>query len=324
MMAFSPGGALLVSDKADGKILAFLDPQHAGRAQKSATVLDGLNQPHGIAFYQGKLYVAETNAVRRYDWNEAQLRASGGQLIASLPGGGMHDTRTIVFGNGKMYVSVGSDCNVCIERDKRRGAVLEFNIDGSGERVFASGLRNAVGMALNPPTGTVWVTENGRDQLGDNIPPDEVNDLGRNGGDFGWPYCYGNRVADSSQGKSYDCASTIPAKIEIQAHSAPLGLAFYTDTMFPAEYRGSLYVALHGSWNRNVPTGYKVVRVKLNADGQPVGPPEDFITGWLEPGGGRGVRMGRPVGIVVGPDDAMYISDDMAGVIYRVTWNSSR
>ena len=200
--------------------------------------------------------------------------------------------------------------------------MLEFNDDGTGERIFAYGLRNAVGLAVNPKTNTIWTTENGRDWLGDNLPPDEINDLGQNGGNFGWPFCYGNRIPDRSQTKGDDdrCKGTIPPKVEIQAHSAPLGMAFYTATMFPEEYRGNIFLALHGSWNRSVPTGYKIIRVKLNDKGEPQGT-EDFITGWIKPGETKkGVWMGRPVGIVVGPEGAMYISDDSAGMVYRVTY----
>jgi glucose/arabinose dehydrogenase len=322
MMAFSPAGVLLVTETSEGKVVGFPDPRRTGHPERTVTVLDDLNAPHGIAFHDGKLYVAETNQVRRYDWDETQLRASNGRVMAQLPGSGEHFTRTLQFANGKMYVSVGSSCNACVENDRRRATVLEFKEDGSGERVFAYGLRNAVGLALNSKTGTIWVTENGRDWLGDNLPPDEINDLGANGGDFGWPYCYGNRVTDTSHTKPGDerCKGTISPKVEIQAHSAPLGLAFYTGTMFPAEYRDNLFVALHGSWNRSVPTGYKVIRIKLNPKSEPEGV-SDFITGWLRPGETRkGVWMGRPVGIVVGPEGALYVSDDSSGLIYRVTW----
>ena len=241
----------------------------------------------------------------------------------TFPGsGGGHSTRTILFANGKMYVAAGSSCNVCVEDDKRRAAVTEYNEDGSGERTFASGLRNAVGLTVNPKTGTIWATDNGRDWLGDDLPPEEVNDLGPRGGNAGWPYCYGNRVPDRSQSKDYDCSKTIAPAVEMQAHSAPLGLLFYDGEMFPPEYRGSLFVTFHGSWNRSVPTGYKVVRIKFNDKGEPQGPPEDFISGWIRPGETKkGKWMGRPVGLVVGPDGALYVSDDSAGVVYRVTWS---
>ncbi len=321
-MAFSPGGVLLVTDMSDGTVLAFPDAKHTGHADRMVPVLSGLDLPHGIAFHKGKLYVAEIDAVRRYDWDESELRAGNAQKIVNFPtSGGGHTTRTILFANNKMYVAVGSSCNVCTEDDKRRAAVTVYNEDGSNQRAFASGLRNAVGLAVNPRTNTIWATDNGRDWLGDDLPPEEVNDLGPKGGNAGWPYCYGNRVPDRSQSKDYDCSKTIAPVVEMQAHSAPLGLLFYDGEMFPPEYRGNLFVTFHGSWNRSVPTGYKVIRIKFNEKGEPEGPPEDFISGWLRPGETKkGVWMGRPVGIVVGPDGAMYVSDDSAGVVYRVTW----
>jgi glucose/arabinose dehydrogenase len=323
MMAFSPGGVLLVSESGEGKVVALPDPKHAGKAERTVNVLSGLNEPHGLAFYEGKLYVAENDKVRRYDWDEANLRVSNPKAFADLPGGGGHSTRSLLFHGGKMYVSAGSSCNVCIEKDPRRAAVTEFNPDGSGQKIFAKGLRNAVGLAVNPKTDTVWVTVNGRDWLGDNLPPEVVLDLGKDGGDAGWPYCYGDRVPDSKFTKPGDnrCKNVIPPKVQMQAHSAPLGLAFYEGSEFPPEYRNNIFVAFHGSWNRSVPTGYKIVRVKLDDKGQPQGGAEDFISGWLAPGETKKGRwMGRPVGIVFGSDGAMYVSDDAGGVIYRATY----
>jgi glucose/arabinose dehydrogenase len=320
MLAFSPNGVLLVTDTEEGKVLAFPDPQHSGRPERVVTVLEDLNAPHGIAIHNGKLYIAEINAVRRYDWDESRLSAGNGQKIADLPSsGGGHSTRTLLFFNNKLYVATGSSCNVCVEKDTRRAAVMEMNEDGSGQHVFAYGLRNAVGLAVNPKTNTIWSTDNGRDWLGDNLPPEEVNDLG-SGGNFGWPYCYGNRIPDRSQSKDYDCTKTIAPKVEMQAHSAPLNLTFYQGNMFPAEYRNNLFVTFHGSWNRSVPSGYKVVRIKVDDSDQPQGPPEDFLTGFIRPGETeKGLWMGRPVGLAVGPDGALYVSDDSAGVVYRIT-----
>ena len=327
MLVFSPGGVLLASESGEGKVVALPDPQHTGKAARTVTVLEGLNEPHGLAFYEGKLYVAENDKVRRYDWDERKLRATNPVKLADLPTGGGHSTRSILFHGGKMYVSAGSSCNVCVEKDPRRATVMEFNPDGSGQKIFAKGLRNAVGVAVNPKTDTVWVTVNGRDMLGDDIPPETIYDLGKEGGDGGWPYCYGDRVFDSQFAKSESgvgsdrCKNVMEPKVQMQAHSAPLGLAFYEGAQFPAEYRNNIFVAFHGSWNRSVPTGYKVVRVKLDDKGQPVGGAEDFITGWLAPGETKKGRwMGRPVGIVVGGDGTMYVSDDSAGVVYRVTY----
>ncbi len=323
MMVFSPGGVLMVSESGEGKVVALPDPKHVGKAERTVTVLDGLNEPHGLAFYEGKLYVAENVKVRRYDWDEANLRASDPKSLADLPAGGGHSTRTLLFHGGKMYVSAGSSCNVCIEKDPRRAAVMEFNPDGKGQKIFAKGLRNAVGLAVNPKTDTVWATVNGRDWLGDDLPPEVIVDLGQHGGDFGWPYCYGDRVPDPNFTTPGDdrCKNVARPKVQMQAHSAPLGLAFYEGSTFPAEYRNNLFVAFHGSWNRSVPTGYKVVRVKLDDKGQPQGSAEDFITGWLAPGETKKGRwMGRPVGIAFGGDGTMYLSDDAGGVIYRVTY----
>jgi len=323
MMAFSPGGVLLATSESGGTVTALPDAQHNGQATARVTVLKDLNGPHGIAFHNGELYVAEVTRLVRYSWDETHLRATNPVVVADLPESlGGHMTRTILFADQKLYVSAGSSCNVCSERDPRRAAVVEMNQDGSGAHLFASGLRNAVGLAFNERTRTVWVTDNGRDWLGDDLPPDEIDDLGSQGGDFGWPFCYGNRVPDASFGGTAErCRLTIPPRVELQAHSAPLGLIFYTGQMFPAEYHGDLLVAFHGSWNRSVPTGYKVVRVKVNERGEPEWV-QDFITGWLPPGETRrGKWMGRPVGLAIGADGSLYISDDGSGSIYRVTWH---
>ena len=323
MLIFSPGGVLLVSESGEGKVVALPDPNNSGKAERTVIVLSGLNEPHGLAFYQGKLYVAENDKVRSYEWDEKNLRATNPRKLADLPTGGGHSTRSILFHGGKMYISAGSSCNVCIEKDPRRATVMEFNPDGSGQKIFAKGLRNAVGVALNPKTDTVWVTVNGRDWLGDDLPPETIYDLGKNGGDAGWPYCYGDRVPDSNFTKPGDdrCNSVLEPKVQMQAHSAPLGLAFYEGTQFPAEYQNNIFLAFHGSWNRNIPTGYKVVRVRLDANGQPQGGAQDFITGFVAPGETKKGRwMGRPVGVVFGSDGSMYLSDDAANAVYRITY----
>ena len=323
MMAFSPGGVLLVTSTSDGKVLAFPDPQHSGKAQRTVTVLDDLNAPHGIAFYQGKLYVADTDEVLRYDWNESALRATNPQSLTKLARGGMHFTRSLIFHDGKMYVSSGSDCNICKEDDPHRAAVTEYTPEGRELRIFASGLRNAVGLAVNPLTKSVWASVNGRDWLGDNLPPDEINDLGKDGGNFGWPYCYGNKIPNpefKDEGPKI-CPTTIAPKVEIPAHSAPLGMDFYTGKAFPDEYRNGLFVALHGSWNRSALSGYRVGWVKIGSDGQPQSDVQDFLTGFITPGEKKnGPRMGRPAGVITGPDGALYVSDDTAGKIYRITY----
>ena len=323
MLTFTPGGVLLVSESGEGKVVALPDPKHTGKADRIVEVLTGLNEPHGLAFYEGELYIAENDKVRRYDWDETNLRATNPKVLTDLPTGGGHSTRTLLFHAGKMYVSAGSSCNVCIEKDPRRATVMEFNPDGTGQKIFAKGLRNAVGLAVNQKTDTIWVTVNGRDWLGDDLPPETIYDLGNGGVDAGWPYCYGDRVPDPNFTNPGDnrCQSVLEPKAQMQAHSAPLGLAFYEGSMFPAEYHNNIYVAFHGSWNRSVPTGYKVVRIKLDDKGQPQGGAQDFITGWLAPGETKHGRwMGRPVGIAFASDGSMYLTDDAGGVVYRVNW----
>lgn len=216
-----------------------------------------------------------------------------------------------------MLISVGSSCDVCEEQDPRRAKILAVDVCDGDLSTFASGLRNSVFMALHPVTGHVWATEMGRDYLGDDLPPDEIN-LILEGSHYGWPYCYGKRIHDDQfdpSGTHRDfCRDTIPSFIDIPAHSAPLGLAFFP-AEWPKEFRHNLLVAYHGSWNRTVPTGYKVVRYKLDAAGNFVDV-EDFITGWLTPQG----ALGRPVDILISPDGVIYISDDKAGVVYRLIY----
>jgi glucose/arabinose dehydrogenase len=219
--------------------------------------------------------------------------------------------------DGKIYVSIGSTCNVCLETDPHRAAVWIYNLDGSGGRLYARGLRNAVGMTINPWNSQVWVTNNGRDDMGDNLPPDTVYAL-QDGGNYGWPRCHAGDLLDPTYGHPGDCKGVAAPLINLQAHSAPLGLAFYNADRFPAQYHG-LFIAFHGSWNRSIPTGYKVVFVPLSSHGQVAGPVQDFATGWLM---NTNNALGRPVGLAIGPDGALYVSDDKGGVIYRITYNA--
>ena len=240
--------------------------------------------------------------------------------VNTLPSGGGHSTRTIVFGaDSAMYVSVGSSCNLCVESDSERAAVLRFSEDGSNGRVFSSGLRNAVGLAVNPSTQKLWVSQNERDDVPpdhQNLPPEEINIL-QDGKDFGWPYCYslnGAPVPNPEYNDAGRCATTVTAALEMQAHSAPLGMTFLDKaTMLPEEYRGDLLVAFHGSWDRDQPTGAKVVRVRV-AGGVPTGV-EDFVSGWQR---ADGSRWGRPADVQVYKDGSVLISDDQSGSLYRV------
>jgi glucose/arabinose dehydrogenase len=317
-MAVSPSGDLFVSIPSRGQVVALPDRDADGRADRVAVYADGLNRPHGLAFHGGHLYVAETGAVVRFAYRAGELAATGPRqvVVPNLPTGGGHWTRTIAFGpDGKLYVSVGSSCNVCEEQDERRAAILQFNPDGSGGRVFARGIRNAVGIAFHPQRGELWATNNGRDWLGDDFPPETIL-LVKDGAHYGWPHCNGRRIPDPDYGRPEFCRTAALPAVEIQAHSAPLGLAFYTGTAFPEAYRGELFAALHGSWNRSSPVGYKIVRIPMRG-GAP-GAPQDFATGWLV--GGR--AWGRPVDLITGRDGALYLSDDRTGTISRISYTA--
>ena len=255
---------------------------------------------------------AEDNVSRYSYLSDGNLGAR--EVIVDLPVAG-HLSRTLGFGpSKKMYVSIGSSCNVCEEVDQRRAVVMEYDPDGSGGRVYAGGIRNAVGFVFHPVTGEIWATENGSDGLGDDLPPDEIN-IVLEGQNYGWPYCYGKRVPEPGFNDPGRCAITEESLHDIQAHSAPLGLRFIDSPQFPVEWQGDLLVAYHGSWNRKEPTGYKVVRMAV--EGSNIVSEEDFIYGWMLD---SGTSAGWPVDLIFGPEDgALYISDDKAGVIYRVT-----
>jgi glucose/arabinose dehydrogenase len=317
-MAVGPDGAVYATQPGKGRVVRLADANGDGAADGVVEVVAGLDQPHGLAFHKGALYVANTDGVVRVALG-ADGRASGSPVYVNrYSGNGGHWTRTIVFGpDSAMYVAVGSTCNLCVEQSSDRAAVLRFDEDGSGKRVFASGLRNAVGLAFEPTTGALWASQNERDNLQPNhedLPPEEINIL-TDGGDYGWPYCYGDRVPNPEYGDAARCASTIPPAAKLQAHSAPLGMTFLSRaTLLPASYRSDLLVAYHGSWNRDTPTGAKVVRIHV-AGGQP-GQVEDLVTGWQR---ADGSRWGRPVDVVVAADGSVLISDDAAGAIYRLT-----
>lgn len=312
-MAFDKNGVLFVSLTQEGRIVALPGTEGNGEFVREAVFASGLDRPHGLIFRDDGLVVAETGRLILLSDSRGGLEADTKKVITDdMPMGGGHFTRTVVEGpDGAMYVSAGSSCNVCVEKDGRRAAVLRFS--GGRAAVFAKGLRNSVGLAFHPATKELWGVDNGRDLLGDDIPPDELNRI-VGGGDYGWPYCYGKKIADPEFGSKERCEGTVPSSVDIQAHSAPLGIAFGYGLKFPEAYRDALYAAYHGSWNRTVPTGYKLVAIPFK-DGSPSGGPVDIITGWLK----DGVAWGRPVDPVVGKDGALYLSDDYAGAIYRIT-----
>ncbi|HSX01623.1 MAG TPA: PQQ-dependent sugar dehydrogenase [Candidatus Saccharimonas sp.] len=316
-LVFTPGGTLLVSNPDARTVTALPDANHDGLADSAAVILHGGEDTHGLAFYQGQLYVAELTRVVRYHWDESTLTASFDKALFDLPSPNPdHNKRTLAISpDGRLFVSVGSTCNVCHEPDGRDATVIVSDTNGASPRVYATGLRNAAFLAINPATGELWSTEMGRDYLGDNLPPDEI-DLVRDGQDYGWPICYGDRVHDTSfDHNTYiadPCARTAPPLWPVPAHNAPLGLAFIKSAQFPADQQGDLLVAYHGSWNRTVPDGYKVVR--LHVQGNTITGSTDFLTGFIS---GRTVSA-RPVDLVFDATGSLYLSDDKTGTIYII------
>jgi glucose/arabinose dehydrogenase len=319
-MTIGPRNVLLVANRDAGSIVALTPGSSNARAAHEKVIVSGLNSPTSVVLHAGYLYIGEANAIARVQLND-NLQAGPVKRILSLPDGGQHNTRTVLIGpDNRMYVSVGSTCNVCIEQDPHRAAVWVYNLDGSNGRLFAKGLRNAVGMVVNPWNKQIWVDVNGRDLMGDNTPPETLYHL-IDQADYGWPRCHAGTIHDPQFGQATNACQGVQQPLEkMQAHSAPLGLAFPPQNVnqFPASYRNSLYIAFHGSWNRTIPTGYKVVRIPLK-NGRVAGPAQDFITGWLDH---TNNVSGRPAGVTFAPDGTLFVSDDRNGSIYHIWYQA--
>jgi glucose/arabinose dehydrogenase len=321
-MTLGPDGSVYVSLPQRGEVVHLFALNREGRPDSQVVVAHGLNEPHGMAFHKQYFYVADNDGVVRFALDARGVPTGSPTAVNHYGGGSGHSTRTIVFGaDSAMYVSDGSSCNVCVEHDSTRATVLRFDEDGGNGRVFASGLRNAVGVAVNPATGEIWVTVNERDNLEpdhQNSPPDKINII-HAGGFYGWPYCWGSRNASPEFHDPARCAAMVVPALNVQAHSAVLGITFLDRaTALPAAMRGDALVASHGSWNRDVPTGDKIIRVHI-ANGQPQSY-DDFITGWQRPDGSR---WGRVADVMVAADGSLLITDDKLGAIYRVFSSSA-
>jgi len=317
-LRLTEAGDLLVSVPRAGSIhLLERDADGDGRADADRSLLTGLTSPHGLDLHDGWLYVAETNAIGRvrFDPGARETRGEYERIVTGLPEKGNHWTRTVRVGpDDRLYVSIGSSCNVCEEKDPRRAAMLRMQLDGSGQEILATGLRNSVGFDWRPATGELFATDNGRDLLGDDFPPCELNRI-TPGGFYGWPYANGDNVPDPDFGSGQEARiATASAPVHsFRAHNAPLGIAFLRHQPAGDAYQGAALVALHGSWNRTRKDGYKVVSLHWNGDGKIE--ERDFAAGFER----DDQLIGRPVDVAEGPDGAVYISDDYAGVIYRVT-----
>jgi glucose/arabinose dehydrogenase len=311
---------LFVGTRSAGKVYAVLDRNHDAKADEVITIAEGLNMPNGVAFREGSLYVAEVNRVLRYDRIESRLKNPPRPVIVtdSFPKDAQHGWKFIRFGpDGKLYVPVGAPCNVCERNDEIYSSITRINSVGGTPEIFAYGVRNTVGFDWHPNTGVLWFTDNGRDWLGDDLPPDELNRASRKGMHFGFPYCHGGTIPDPEFGNKRKCEEFVPPAIALGPHVAALGMRFYVGTMFPKLYRNQIFIAEHGSWNRTTPIGYRISLVRLH--GSKAISYDVFAEGWLK----NNRAWGRPVDVLVMPDGALLVSDDRAGVIYRISYNHS-
>ena len=297
-----------------GKIIALEDKDQDGTVETQKTFIEGLSKPHSIDFYQDAAYIAEEDKITKvkdldHD-NKAEIKTK--ETLLTLPSGS-HWTKTAHIFNGQLYVTSGSSCNACAEEDKMRAALTRCDLQGKNCITYASGLRNTVDFIQH--NGIIYGTDNGRDLLGNNLPPDEVNIL-KEGKNYGWPTCYGNKIHDTDYDKNTyirdPCLDTEAPLVELPSHVAPLGLTIYDGTTFPSDYKGNMFIAYHGSWNSEQPVGYKVVAVNLKEKTI-----RDFATGWLDE---RTIK-GRPVGII-NFRNGLLISDDNAGKIYKIMYDN--
>jgi len=327
-LALSPNGTLFIGTKINnnGKVYAITNKNKDNVGDQVFTIADNLKCPNGVAFHDGALYVAEINRILRYDDIESKLSTSTKLapptvVNSQFPSEGHHGWKYIRFGpDNKLYVPVGAPCNVCEPDKSIFASIMRMNQDGSNLELFASGIRNTVGFDFHPQTKQLWFTDNGRDLLGDDLPPDELNCAERAGMNFGFPYRYGNNIPDPIfGGKAKADSNFTPPVVPLGAHVAALGMRFYNGKQFPSTYQGNIFIAEHGSWNRSKKTGCRITRVVLDDTTNKIANKyEVFAEGWLNQD--KQEYAGRPVDIVVADDGALFVSDDSAGVIYRISY----
>lgn len=317
-MVMSPSGVLFIGTQRPGSVFAVKDTDGDHVADKKWTITTGMNNPNGVAIKNGSLYVAEISKVTKFDNIEQHLDnpGKGNVIYDQFPTEWPHGWKYIAFGpDGKLYVPVGAPFNIGMP-DERHAAIFRMNDDGTGVEKFASGIRNTVGFTWNPTTKEIWFTDNGRDMLGDDLPPDELNTAPKAGMHFGYPFFHAGTIKDPEFGGTHEASEFTPPAQNLGAHVAALGLKFYNGAMFPTEYQDQLFIAEHGSWNRSKKSGYRVSLVRMK-DGKAAGY-EAFASGWLDET--TQTAWGRPVDVLVLADGSMLVSDDMAGVIYRITY----
>lgn len=317
-MCWGAKGTLFVGNSREDNVYAVVDTDKDGKADKVYTIAKDLNMPNGVAFKDGSLYVSALDKIYRYDDIENKLdNPPAGVLITDqYPNKTHHGWKFIAFGpDGKLYVPVGAPCNVCNEKDSIYATITRVNPDGSGREIYAKGVRNSVGFTWHPETKEMWFTDNGRDLMGDDMPFCELNNAPRQGMHFGFPFVHQGDVLDPEFGKGKNIADFTPPALKVGPHVAPLGLRFYTGSMFPATYKNKIFICEHGSWNRSKKAGYKVGVATI--EGNKVVDYKPFAEGFLQPGD---KVNGRPVDCIVAEDGSLLVSDDYASVIYRITY----
>ncbi|MBC5775516.1 sorbosone dehydrogenase family protein [Pontibacter sp. KCTC 32443] len=320
-MAMSPSGVLFVGTRSSDKVFAIVDKDKDGKADETIVVASGLKAPNGVALKDGDLYVAEISRIIKFPDIEQNMRNKPKYEVVydKYPSDEHHGWKYIAFGpDGKLYVPVGAPCNVCKEENQVYSTITRLNADGTGMEIFAEGVRNTVGFTWHPQTKELWFTDNGRDMLGDNTPPDELNRATKKGQHFGFPYCHAGEIADPEFGKDRKCDEFVKPVQKLGPHVASLGLKFYTGDMFPEQYKNQILIAEHGSWNRSEPLGYRLMQVTLDEKGNAASY-KPFAEGWLQ----NGKAWGRPVDVLVMPDGAILVSDDTNNAIYRISYSNT-
>jgi len=318
-LALGEKGTVFVGTRGAGKVYALVDSNQDGKVDRVLTLATGLNEPNGVAFQNGALYVAETRRILRYDAIEEHLDnpPKPTVLFEKLPAQDHHEWKFIAFGpDGKLYIPIGAPCNNCESSDPRFASLGRMNADGTGYEIFARGIRNTVGFDWQPQSHELWFTENGRDEMGDEVPPDELNRAPQAGLNFGFPYCHAGDIPDPDFGSKHRCAEFEAPVRKLGPHVAALGMRFYTGTMFPPEYRNQIFIAEHGSWNRSRKIGYRISLVTLR--GNEATDYRPFAEGWLA---ANEKVWGRPVDLLILRDGSMLVSDDYAGAVYRIVYS---
>lgn len=319
-LARGDNGTIFVGNRQKDKVYAVVDQDNDGVADETHIIASGLRMPNGVAYRDGDLYVAEVSRILRFSdiENNLQNPPEPEVIYDQYPTEGHHGWKYIAFGpDDKLYVPVGAPCNICDPDEEIYASITRMNADGTGMEVFASGVRNSVGFDWHPQNNVLWFTDNGRDMLGDDIPPCELNRAPEKGMHFGYPYCHGGEIQDPEFGDRRNCNEFVSPAQNLGAHVAPLAMKFYTGNMFPAEYKNQILIPEHGSWNRSEKAGYRIQLAKLGENGQ-VSSYETFAEGWLDEA--EQEAWGRPVALLQLPDGSLLVSDDHAGVIYRITY----